>query len=173
MKQILAMDWAVVQSDKESFVLNHPTTIFTDDNVMVEIADTEETLNYKIARLSVASVPTIPKEGEKCDKDKIYRYGDNKVKCLQEHSRMHFTPEQTPALWLIIPTITEGFPVWKQPTGAHDAYKIGEIVHYPDINGKLWRSKINANTTKPDGDVPYNRYWEPYKKFAFGLMRNK
>jgi len=46
--------------------------------------------------------------------------------------------------------------------GLH-AYKIGEIVHYPDINGQLWRSKINANTTKPDGDVPYNRYWEPYK----------
>lgn len=84
-------------------------------------------------------------------------------KCIQAHKTLEgWTPSATPALWQDVVVVID-IPVWKQPTGAHDAYKIGEIVHYPDINGQLWRSKINANTTKPDGDVPYNRYWEPYK----------
>ena len=47
---------------------------------------------------------------------------------------------------------------WKQPTGGHDAYQIGDKVMYKT---KVWTSKINANTTVPDGDEPYNRYWEP------------
>ena len=50
--------------------------------------------------------------------------------------------------------------VWVQPTGAHNAYDIGDKVLYPDENGQVWVSKINANTTVPDGDVPWNRYWE-------------
>jgi hypothetical protein len=49
-----------------------------------------------------------------------------------------------------------------QPTGAHDAYQINDIVHYPTMNDGLWISKINANVTVPDGDIPYNRYWQPY-----------
>jgi len=74
---------------------------------------------------------------------------------------MSFPIEQTPALFLIIPTVI-GYPVWVQPTGAHDAYEIGDRVHYPTINDGLWISKINANVTVPDGDIPYNRYWQPY-----------
>jgi hypothetical protein len=49
-------------------------------------------------------------------------------------------------------------PAWVQPTGAHDAYPIGARVTYA---GQTWESKINANTTVPNGDVPFNRYWMP------------
>ena len=65
-----------------------------------------------------------------------------------------------PALWREVPELQSGYPDWIQPTGAHDAYQIGNIVMY---KGKAWVSKINANTTVPDGDVPHNRYWEPYE----------
>ena len=129
----------------------------------IEVFDTDEKRVTFIASMGASKFPVIPGVGEWCDEYKVYQYGDDKAKCLQGHTRMHFAPEDTPALLLIIPTITEDYPVWKQPTGAHDAYKIGDIVHYPNAEGQLWRSKINANTTKPDGDVPYNRYWEPYK----------
>jgi len=27
-------------------------------------------------------------------------------------------------------------------------------------DSQVWESKIDANTTVPDGDVPYNRYWD-------------
>ena len=65
-----------------------------------------------------------------------------------------------PALWREVPELQSGYPDWIQPTGAHDAYQIGNIVMY---KGQAWVSKINANTTVPDGDVPHNRYWEPYE----------
>lgn len=50
---------------------------------------------------------------------------------------------------------------WKPVTGAHDAYTKGDIVIYKGAN---WISKIDANVTVPDGDMPYNRYWEPYNE---------
>ncbi len=71
-----------------------------------------------------------------------------------------WSPEDYPAGWELQgaeddePEILE----WKQPTGAHDAYQTGDQVLY---NGRVWTSKIDANTTVPDGDEPYNRYWEP------------
>lgn len=41
-------------------------------------------------------------------------------------------------------------PQWVQPTGGHDAYKIGDRVAY---NGAVWESLINANSWSPD-DYP-------------------
>ena len=70
-----------------------------------------------------------------------------------------FTPDLTPNLWT---PIVVGIPVWKKTTGAHDAYKTGDKVHYPTIDDQIWISKIDANTTVPDGDTPFNRYWEHF-----------
>lgn len=42
---------------------------------------------------------------------------------------------------------------WVQPTGAHDAVRLGE---YRSHNGVNWRSKIAANTTEPGSDP---RWW--------------
>jgi hypothetical protein len=135
-----------------------PNQVTTTGQPMFNIADTEDELVTIIAGKSSTMFPEIPQEGEECEEGEVYKYGANKAKCLQNHIRMHYTPEQTPALWLIIET-TEGYPGWTQPTGAHDAYQTGDIVVY---NGNLWISKIDANVTVPDGDEPYNRYWEPY-----------
>lgn len=38
------------------------------------------------------------------------------------------------------------YPAWVQPTGAHDAYQIGDKVTF---NGRLWESLINANVWSP------------------------
>ena len=51
---------------------------------------------------------------------------------------------------------------WQAPTGAQDAYGVGIKVYYPNVGDQIWISKIPANTTVPDGDVPFNRYWEPF-----------
>lgn len=42
------------------------------------------------------------------------------------------------------------------------ALNFGDIVHYPNADSPLWKSQINGNTTVPDGDIPYNRYWKPF-----------
>ena len=139
--------------------LDDKTSVITNSDKTNTFNSKDELRTY-IASVAVDKFPTIPNIGEKCEYNKVYKYESNKVKCVQEHTRMAFTPEETPNLWLIIPTITSGYPDWKQPTGAHDAYKIGDRVNY---KGSTWESKINANVTVPDGDTPYNRYWKTVK----------
>lgn len=145
MKQIYSPNWAIILSKDETISINHPTTIFTDVDVVVEVANTEEELNYKIAKIAVEKFPPLPKEGEKVEA-RFYSYDGKIIQCIQDHNRMHFTPEQTPALFNIIEPISEGYPAWKQPTGAHDAYKKGDRVVF---NGKNYESLIDANVWSP------------------------
>ena len=56
-------------------------------------------------------------------------------------------PDATPALYTAIGLDEQGYPVWSQPTGAHDAYNKGDIVDY---NGKLYESLIDGNVYSPD-----------------------
>jgi pyridoxine kinase len=40
-------------------------------------------------------------------------------------------------------------PVWKQPTGAQDAYMTGDKVRYPDEQGEVWVSTVDNNVWEP------------------------
>jgi len=148
MKQILALNYAYVD-DGFTGVIDHPSTIFTDDAVPVDTFATEEQLNYHISQKQPSDFPVLPDEGGWCEINKIYAYGDKMVKCLQSHNRMHYAPEDTPALFLIIEPTGADYPVWKQPTGAHDAYQIGDKVHFPTLTDPVYESLINANVWSP------------------------
>ena len=81
-------------------------------------------------------------------------YGVNGVgdpqlyKVVQAHtSQADWRPDVTPALYVAIGLDEQGYPVWSQPTGAHDAYNKGDIVDY---NGTLYESLIDGNTYSPD-----------------------
>jgi len=73
------------------------------------------------------------------------QHGGTLYKCVQAHtSQVDWTPDATPALWVIV-TIEE-WPEWVQPTGAHDAYaKDSKVTH----NGKKWISSYDANVWEP------------------------
>ena len=93
----------------------------------------------------------------------ILRHGVNSVgdpqlyKVVQAHtSQADWTPEATPALYDAFGLDEQGYPVWSQPTGAHDAYNTGDIVDY---NGTLYKSLIDGNTWAPDA---YPQGWEVY-----------
>ena len=43
----------------------------------------------------------------------------------------------------------DGIPVWSQPTGAQDAYKMGDKVHYPDADGPVYESTADDNVWEP------------------------
>ncbi|MGB4092094.1 MAG: hypothetical protein WBK46_09180, partial [Ruminococcus flavefaciens] len=59
------------------------------------------------------------------------------------------TPDKTlGVLWQEVVSTSE-IPVWKQPTGAHDAYKKGDKVHFPTINDPVYESLIDANVWAP------------------------
>lgn len=62
----------------------------------------------------------------------------------------------TESLYTAFGLTPQGYPVWKQPAGAHDAYKTGDIVDY---NGTLYRSKIDGNVYSPEA---YPQGWELY-----------
>ena len=62
-------------------------------------------------------------------------------------SQADWRPDATPALYTAIGLDEKGYPIWSQPTGAHDAYNKGDIVDY---NGKLYESLIDGNVYSPD-----------------------
>ena len=69
-------------------------------------------------------------------------------KVTQAHTaQADWKPDVTPALYTAIGLDENGYPVWSQPTGAHDAYNKGDIVNY---NGTLYESLIDGNTYSPD-----------------------
>ena len=90
-------------------------------------------------------------------------YGENSVgdpqlyKVVQAHtSQSDWTPDAVPSLFVAVGLDEQGYPVWSQPTGAHDAYNKGDIVDY---NGTLYQSLIDGNVYSPDA---YPGGWEVY-----------
>lgn len=84
----------------------------------------------------------------------IISYGANSVgdpqlyKVVQAHtSQADWTPDATPALYDAFGLDESGYPLWTQPSGAHDAYNQGDIVNY---NGDLYESLMDGNVWSPD-----------------------
>lgn len=81
--------------------------------------------------------------------DERIRCGEKLYRCVQAHtSQADWIPPETPALWTEVAKPGE-IPVWKQPTGAQDAYQTGDKVRYPDENGDVWVSTVDNNTWQP------------------------
>ena len=81
--------------------------------------------------------------------DERIRYEDKLYRCVQAHtSQADWTPDATPALWTEVAKPGE-IPVWKQPTGAQDAYNKGDKVKYPDADGDVWVSIVDSNVWQP------------------------
>lgn len=91
----------------------------------------------------------------------IISYGSNPVgdpqlyKVVQEHtSQAEWLPSATPALYDAFGLDSNGYAVWAQPSGVHDAYNTGDVVNY---NGTLYKSIIDGNVWSPD---VYPAGWE-------------
>lgn len=94
----------------------------------------------------------------------VISYGTNSLgdpqlyKVVQDHtSQAEWTPDATPALYDAFGLDESGYPIWAQPSGAHDAYSAGDIVNY---NGTLYQSTINGNVWPPD---VYPAGWTVYE----------
>jgi hypothetical protein len=92
-------------------------------------------------------------------------YGENSVgdpqlyKVVQAHtSQADWKPDAVASLYVAIGLDEQGYPVWSQPTGAHDAYNKGDIVEY---NGTLYQSLIDGNVYSPDA---YPDGWLVYEE---------
>lgn len=115
--------------------------------------------------LEVATVYPAWEAGRSYAVGDIIRYGENATgdpqlyKVVQPHtSAAEWLPDSTASLYDAIGLTEEGYPLWSQPSGAHDAYNTGDIVSY---NGTLYRSLIDGNTYSPDA---YPAGWEVYNQ---------
>lgn len=90
-------------------------------------------------------------------KDDRFLWSENNkfYKVLQDHtSQSTWLPDNAPSLYVEISDPSVEWPAWKQPTGAHDAYSIGDKVSH---NEEHYISQINGNTTEPGTD---ERWWK-------------
>lgn len=115
--------------------------------------------------MEVATVYDAWTEGKAYKAGEFFTYGTNAVgdpqlyKAAQDHtSQLDWLPDMTPALYTPIGLDDAGFPVWSQPTGAHDAYNTGDVVNY---NGMLYKSLIDGNTYSPEA---YPAGWTAYEE---------
>ena len=77
------------------------------------------------------------------------RYHGVLYKVVQQHtSQSDWTPDVTPALYVEVAE-PGTIPVWKQPSGAQDAYMKGDKVHYPDADGPVYESTVDNNVWDP------------------------
>ena len=113
--------------------------------------------------MEVATIYDPWREGKAYSVDEYVTYGKNDVgdpqlyRVVQAHtSQADWAPDKTPSLFTAIGLNDAGYPVWSQPTGAHDAYNIGDIVDY---NGVLYKSLIDGNVYAPDA---YPAGWEAF-----------
>ena len=77
--------------------------------------------------------------------DERIRYNSTLYRCVQSHtSQSDWTPDATRALWTAVSL--DEWPEWVQPTGAQDAYRVGDKVSH---NGKHWINALDYNTYEP------------------------
>jgi chitodextrinase len=111
--------------------------------------------------MEVATIYDPWREGKAYAVGEFFTYGENAVgdpqlyKVNQAHvSQFDWLPDLNPALYTPIGLDEKGYPIWSQPTGAHDAYNTGDIVDY---NGTLYKSLVDGNVYAPDS---YPAGWE-------------
>ena len=76
-------------------------------------------------------------------------YDDKLYKCVQAHtSQSDWTPDITPNMWTEV-AAPGTIPVWRQPTGAQDAYMMGDKVHYPTASDPVYESLMDYNVFEP------------------------
>lgn len=113
--------------------------------------------------MEIATVYPAYEVGKAYKEKEMFTYGVNGVgdpqlyRVVQAHtSQEDWKPDTTPSLYTPIGLDDDGYPIWAQPTGAHDAYNKGDIVDY---NGTLYISLIDGNVYAPDA---YPAGWELY-----------
>lgn len=80
----------------------------------------------------------------------IARHGGKLYRCVQNHaSQSDWAPDAAASLWSEV-SFTEGVEDWQQPTGAHDAYNVGDRVMF---EGAVYVSLVNGNIWSP-ADYP-------------------
>lgn len=117
--------------------------------------------------ISGSAILPMPATGNPVDRGIVYDFEGVVYVCVQSHIRTGDDPATIPALFT--PARAQASP-WVQPTGAQDAYGIGDRVTHdnPNDGGAIWlyESTIVGNTTEPGRDGTFDRWWTPIERIA-------
>lgn len=115
--------------------------------------------------LEIASVYPAWESGRAYTVGEYLTYGTNSVgdsqlyMVVQNHtSQADWLPDKLPAIYSPVGLTDDGYPVWSQPAGGHDAYSAGDVVDY---QGTLYRCTLDGNVWSPDA---YPQGWEIVNK---------
>ena len=115
--------------------------------------------------MDVATVYPVYVVGKFYRTGEMFTYGESSVgdpqlyRVVQDHtSQADWLPNNTPSLYTPIGLNDKGYPVWSKPTGAHDAYGVGDVVEF---EGTLYESLISGNIYSPN---EYPAGWKVYSK---------
>jgi hypothetical protein len=108
-KQVFSPHNALIITSVEAFEVG-PCTIYTNQDVTVNLYADEVTKNDAVTKLNAATFPALPSSGT-IHEGKYYSYSGTIVKCLQTHERTGFTPAQTPALFALY-RVNDGTLAW-------------------------------------------------------------
>lgn len=114
--------------------------------VKTMLSSSIEDLTDEEALEIAALYPTwISKMGKEVAVGERLWYNEKLWKVIQAHTvQESWTPDT--AVSLFVEVSIEEWPAWKQPTGAQDAYRLGDKVSH---NDKHWTSDIDYNTYTP------------------------
>lgn len=114
--------------------------------VKTMLSSSIEDLSDEEALEIAALYPTwISKMGKEVAVGERLWYNEKLWKVIQAHTvQESWTPDT--AVSLYVEVSIEEWPAWKQPTGAQDAYRLGDKVSH---NDKHWTSDIDYNTYEP------------------------
>jgi hypothetical protein len=119
----------------------------------VKLMTADEFAEHVTSASLIDTLKPLPAEGQPVKKDQVYNYKGQALVCYQDHARTHHDPLTVPALF---GTAKGKADPWKQPLGAHDAYKLGAVVTH---KGKTWESLIANNVWEP-GSVGAENLWK-------------
>ena len=86
------------------------------------------------------------------------RYEGELYRCEQSHtSQADWTPDVTKSLWTPVTEPGE-IPVWVQPTGAQDSYRLNDKVYYPNKGDSIYISVIDYNVYPPTITTAWELY---------------
>ena len=126
-----------------------PLVIARQDHVRTEHDPKIVPALFSFFRENSDTLEWIP--NEKVDLGWKRMYNGVQYEVIHAHqTQSDWTPDRATTLWKIYVDPTQVIiPVWKQPTGAHDAYKKGDKVHFPKLADPVYESLINANVYSP------------------------
>jgi hypothetical protein len=124
----------------------------------------EEQAKLSAAAFSGLPIETVGDDGEdwrpgiKVSAGQTVIYGGKNYNCVQSHvTQGDWAPDAVPALWALVNAESGETAIeeWARPTGAHDAYNIGDRVLF---EGAEYESLIDGNSHSP---AEYPEGWKP------------